>query len=370
MKIKEAEDFESIREIWNPLLRKNMFGNNIFFTWEWLSIWWKHFGEKRKLMVLTAEEENEVLAIAPLMLSKYRLPGFGTIRKIEFLGTRHSDYNNFIISKKENECIRHMLDYLYETEDWDWIELKEMPENINYSKQLFADSSLKLDIKERVCNLCPYVALPKTFESLKKTFSRNLRQNLSRYSRKIQENHNVDLKRFDEAGFSVKEAMDIFVRLHELKWKSEGKPGAFVEDSFRNFHVDVAESLAQNGWLTLYFLMADDEPVSCQYNFMYEQKMYYYLAGFLPQYSSYSVGTLTIMLILKRCIESGLNEYDFMRGDEAYKTMWTNKFRRNFEIRLVPKNIQSRFYNWVTWSRPLSNFAEKLHLSLKKNDVC
>jgi CelD/BcsL family acetyltransferase involved in cellulose biosynthesis len=367
LKVTEVSDFESIRNVWDQVLEENRFGNNIFLTVDWLSTWWKHFGGQRKLLLLTVEEDNQVLGIAPMMLSKYKLPGFGSIRKIEFLGTRHSDYNNFIISKKESECVRHIIDYLNEVEDWDWIELKEIPENINYSKQLFADPSLKLEIKERVCNQCPYIPLPRTFECLKKTFGRNLRQNLNRNLRKIQENHSVDLKRFDEAGFSVKEAMNLFIRLHEMKWKSQGQPGAFAEDTFRNFHMDVAEALAQNGWLGIYFLRVDGEPVAAQYTFEYYRKMYYYLSGFLPKYKSFSVGNLIIMFLLRECIEKGFTEYDMTRGDEPYKMQWTNKYRRNFEVRLVHKKITSKLYDRVTWGSTVENVATKLRISLKKS---
>lgn len=367
MKVTEVDDFESIRNVWDQILKENRFGNNVFLTVDWLSTWWKHFGAQRKLLLLKVEEDNKILGIAPLMLSKYKLASFGSIKKIEFLGARHSDYNNFIVSKKENEFMRYILDYLTEEEDWDWIELKEIPENINYSKQLFMAPSLNLETKERVCNLCPYVALPNTFDSLRKSFGRNLRQNLNRYVRKIQENHTVDLKRFDEAGFSVKEAMNIFIGLHELKWKSEGQPGAFAEETFRNFHKDVAEVFAGNNWLGIYFLRIDGEPVAAQYTFEYDKKMYYYLAGFLPKYSEFSVGNLIIMFLLRECIAKGFTEYDMTRGDEPYKKQWTNNYRRNFEVRLVHKKIISELYDRVTWGNTVENIATKLKISLKKS---
>ncbi len=366
MRVTEVRDFESVRDVWDQVLAENRFGNNVFLTVDWLSTWWKHFGRQRKLSLLKLEENNQILGIAPLMLTRYKMPAFGSIRKIEFLGTRHSDYNNFIISRKEKEGVKCITDYLNEVEDWDWIELKEIPENINYS-QLFSDTSLKLEFKERVCNLCPYISVPKKYESLKKGFSRNLRQNLNRYSRKIEGDHNVELKRFDDAGFTVKEAMNLFIKLHEMKWNSEGKLGAFIEDEFRNFHMDVAESFAKKGWLGLYFLMVDGEPAAAQYTFEYSHKMYYYLAGFDPKYSDYSVGNLLIMFLLKQCIEKGFTEYDMTRGDEPYKMQWTNKFRRNFEVRLVRKKLTSELYDWVTWGPTVENIATKLKISLKRS---
>jgi len=371
--VTEIDDIYSLREKWNCLLKNNVLGNNIFLTWEWLSTWWKHFGEGRKLLILHVEEGNEVLAIAPLMLSKYRLPGFGSIKKVEFLGAQHSDYNNFIFLKKEVECSNFIIDYLNDNVfDWDWIELKEIPEpaeKTNLLETLFLDIPPKLRLKKRVCNLCPYISLPSSFNLLMNGLSKNLRQNLNKYLRRISGKHRIEVKKYDEAGFSVAQAMEVFIELHEKRWAFEGSPGAFKskKDAFRSFHLDVAKCFADKGWLGLYFLTADDEPVSVQYTFEYGQKMYYYLAGLDPQYLGYSVGNLLIMFLLKRCVEKGFKEYDMMRGDEPYKHMWTHTYKRNFEIRLVRESLLSGFYNWLTWSNTSNDLAKKLKLSLKRS---
>lgn len=369
MKVSEINDFEGIRDDWNRILRDNKFGDNIFLTIEWLSTWWKHFGGQRKLLLLTVEEDKEVLGIAPLMLSKYKLPAFGSIKKIEFLGTRHSDYNNFIFSKKEYECVKAVVDYLDDFDEWDWIELKEIPELGSFPSSTFGNFSRNLDLKERVCNVCPYVNLPNNYEILRKNFGKNLRQNLNRYIKKIRDlSGEIDLKRFDEAGFSAKEAMNTFIKLHEEKWNAFGKPGAFADDAFRSFHLDVADTLDRNGWLGIYFLRAKGEPIASQYTFEYSQKMYYYLGGFLPDYSNLSVGNLIIMFLLKECIDKGYSEYDMMRGNEPYKLKWTSTFRRNFEVRLVRKKVFSTLYDWVTWGKTVENIATKLKISLGKTE--
>jgi len=371
--VREVDDFQSLKGKWNSLLKNNLLGDNVFLTWEWLFTWWKYFGEGRKLLLLLVEDGNEVLAIAPLMLSKYKLPSFGSIKKIEFLGARHSDYNNFIILRKGAECLSLIIDYLVDdVADWDWIELKEIPEtaeNAGYLEKLFSDSPSELKLKKRVCNVCPYISLPRSFNLLMNGLSKNMRQNLSKYLRRINEKHLVELKKYDEAGFSVKEAMELFIKLNEKRWEAKGLPGSFKskEDAFRNFHMDVAEWFAEEEWLGLYFLTANGKPVSVQYTFEYGEKMYYYLAGFDPQYSSYSVGNLITMFLLERCVKKGFKEYDMMRGNEPYKAMWTRTYRRNLEIRLLWKGLYSRFYDWITWNNAIDSLAGKLKLSLKRS---
>ena len=230
MKVKEVDDFRALEDEWKYLLKNNMLGDNIFLTWEWLYIWWKHFGKGRRLLTLKVEDENEALAIAPLMLSEYRLPGFGRVRKIEFLGTHHSDYGNFIISKKENECLKLIIGYLKDNVDWDWIELKEVPEPSKsqlFLETAFSDFSSELKMKKRVCELCPYVPLPNSFADLMKGLDGKTRKNLNYYLKRIKGKHDVELERYDEAGFSVKEGMKIFLKLHRKRWLLEGHLGAF-----------------------------------------------------------------------------------------------------------------------------------------------
>lgn len=374
LKVREITDFDCLREQWNRLLKGNLVGDNVFLTWDWLFTWWNHFGEQRKPLILAIEDNSEILALAPLMLSKYNLPGFGTLKKIEFIGTRHSDYNNFIVLNQEKECLKLITNYLSDiVADWDWIEFKEIPEtseNKYYLERLLSGVPSKLRMKKRFCNKCPYITLPNSFDDLMSGLTKNMRQNLNKYLRRINAKHNVELKKYDEAGFSVKEAMLVFIKLHENRWTLKGHDGAFKNDNaFRDFHMSIAERFADNNWLGLYFLMVDDEPVSAQYTFEYSQKVYYYLAGFNPQYANYSVGNLTIMFLLKRCIASGFKEYDLMRGDEQYKMLWTNTYRTTSEIRFIRKGLLSSFYDWLTWSKTIDNLAEKLNLSLTKDFV-
>lgn len=372
MKVEEVNNFQGLRKKWNDLLKNSLLGGNVFLTWEWVSTSWKHFGEGRKLLLLLVEDKNEVLAIAPLMLSKYKLPGFGTIKKVEFLGAPHSDYNNFIILKREAECLRLIIDYLTDTvTEWDWIEFKEIPvtiENAGSLEKLFTSYPPELKQEKRVCNKCPYISLPNSFHILLQRLSKNMRQNLNKYLRKISEKYHVELKRYDEADLSVKEAMEIFIKLNEKRWRSEGLLGSFLskEESFRNFHINVAELFAEKGWLGLYFLTADGEPISAQYNFEYGEKMFYYLAGFDPQYSNYSVGNLIIRFLLERCIKKGFREYDMMRGDEPYKLMWTHTIRRNFEIKFVRERWHSIFFNWIISNTMVNSLAGKLKYSLRR----
>jgi len=156
---------------------------------------------------------------------------------------------------------------------------------------------------------------------------------------------------------TISNAMETFFDLHQSRWRSQEKPGAFADRKFRDFHLDVAKAFAKRGWLVLNFLMLNGEPVAAGYDFKYEQKLFYYLSGFDPEYSRYNVGHLRHMYLIKHCIENGLREYDFLRGDEPYKMKWNTSLRKNMEVRAIKRRIIPVFYNWITKKERLSPLA-------------
>lgn len=363
--VNEINNFQTLKPVWTQLIDNNILGSNVFLTFEWLSTWWKHFGGGRRLMILTVEEKGSILGAAPLMLSKYQSPGFGSIRKVEFVGSTESDYNNFVILREDTAIIKAIMSHLlHSVSGWNWIELREVSEPTIESgilqKFLFASQS-ELNLKKRVCNYCPYIALPVSFDLLLDKLNPKMRQNLRRRLKGLREKHHVELKRFDEAGFSVQKAMQIFTKLNLGRWESIGMPGPFrYNTAFCDFLLELAINFAKNEWLGLYFLMVDDDPVSAEYSFQFGSKIYAYQSGFDPAYSKYSVGNLLVMLLLERLIEEGFTEYDMLRGNEPYKLAWTSTYRQNFEIRLVQRSMLSRYYNWVTWNESVVNLTNKL----------
>ncbi len=58
------DEFFDSKHIWEEALEKSL-DNNIFQTWEWLTTWWKHYGEKRRFSLIAVFEGGKILAAAP-----------------------------------------------------------------------------------------------------------------------------------------------------------------------------------------------------------------------------------------------------------------------------------------------------------------
>ena len=354
-----------LKKSWTDILAKSK-EDCIFSTWEWLSGWWRHFGKGRKLRILLIHANNKIRAIAPLMLSKYRFLHFGTLTKIEFIGSPQSDYNNFILTGREMECFKLFWNYLSEHNDWNYIELSDIPESAVSVELLRKMSSRELLgglLEEKATFVCPFMNLPDSTEIFMSRLSGNMRRNLRRRMRRLNEKYLVKVKTHSDFD-SIEEAMDTFYKLHQKRWKTQGKHGVFAEKALREFHNEVARLFSEKKWLSLYIMTVDDVPIGAIYSFDYKAKKYEYLTGFDPEYSKYGVANLLRMHAVDDCIRKGLNEYDLMRGDEPYKASWRTKNRRNLELRFIRKGLFPKIYGWATKSAPAMLLTQKLGRSL------
>lgn len=293
------------------------------------------------MRTLCIEDGCNIIGIAPLRLSHYgfmRPFGYDSIEPLAYGG---ADYTGLILSQRENECVQSLLKHLLTYDDWDFIQIYDL-RGTSIIPSLLKKMSKAIPRFEAIeGKSCPYITLPSSLDALMRKLRPKFRKNLRRCMRKLQKDcGRIELKTYDQFG-SVAEATNIFFKLHQERWKAIGRPGALATQEVRDFHTEVATLFANKGWLALYLLTLNDEPIAVEYGFEYERKIYSVLSGFDPSYAKYSVGNLRFLKIIERSINRGLEEYDFMKGDEAYKFEWASENRRNLGIRFVNRKLTS-----------------------------
>lgn len=344
--IESNSQFQDLKAVWNGLLDKCL-DRHIFLTWEYLSTYWKYFGRGKRLRILIAGANGKTLAIAPLRQTHYPILGSLSYDVIEPLAYAGADYAGFLMPQKAEDCCRSFLEYLVESGGWDFMHLYDLPQ-YSVIPQLLSHlrvSGPSCELVDTPNRTCPYISIPDRTSLLTNSLSGHFRNSVQRCMRKLQREHGkVEL--VDSSGFgSITNAMNNFFRLHRERWLSKNMPGYFSEQVRRDFHVDLAKSFAAKGWLALYFLTVDDDPVAVSYNYVYDNRMYSVLGGFDPEYSTYSVGNLLMARVLEECVRRRIREYDLMKGGESYKFEWAKTSRTNISVRFVNHRPISILYD-------------------------
>ena len=361
MAILESQRIDELNEFeagWNQLLSRSL-DNQPFLTYEWLTSWWKHFGKGKERKLFTAESQGAVSLVVPIMYSSYRV--FGSKRcRAEFVAAGNSDYQVFLVTSVREAAIslNQLIESLMEdSNDTDYVVFGEVPEDSVTARLLEGIKGEGFGVSRSITSSCPYIPLPEDYETYRQTLGSNMRRNLKIWEKQALKDYKVEFVSHSKIG-TVEEAMKILFDLHQKSQMAKGNFGVFSDPVQRSFHMDVAKAFAEKNWLALFFLKFNDKPVSAVYSFDYNGKLYAYLCGFDPEYARYRPGHLAFKNLIKYGIEKKLKEFDFLRGDEEYKTRWGTTIRHNLEFKITKKRLKSKFYNWTANSRPLSYLNE------------
>ena len=250
--------------------------------------------------------------------------------------------------------INRLIESIIEDSGADNVSFTDVPEDSATAKLLDDISQKHVAVCSSTINTCPFVPLPNDCETFLNNLGSNMRRNLKVWEKQALKDYRIKFVRYDEFG-DINEAMKIFFKLHQKRQVSKGECGVFASDVNQNFHMDIAKSFAKRGWLALFFLTFDDNPVATVYSFEYGQKLYAYLCGFDPDYSAFRPGHLAFSKIMQYGIQKNLKQFDFLRGNEEYKTRWNPLVRNNLKFNIANKGIKSRFYNWSVEAKSISH---------------
>ena len=342
--IKEAEELESLAGAWDSLIQENRDESSVYLTHEWLSTWWRHFGQGRKLNILLAEKQGKLIGIMPLMVNEYRI-GPVRARFLETAGVVNCNYVGVVPPENRGEAINALLAYLEEEiiRNGLILRLTLVPDDSVFLDLLRSHcplSSENLAVQENVQTLAPYLPLPATWDEAALPLHTKTRQRLRRSLRSLQDTHEFEFR--ECTGDSLEEELRKFFDLHQRRWQAVNVRGVFYDSRVMEFYRDIAKRFMERKWLHFSSLNLDGEMVSGVYGFIYGRKFYGGTVARDPWLSKYSLGHLHYKFLIKEAIEKNLREFDFLQGDEPYKFYWTKSARRYIEVIAIRKGFCRR----------------------------
>ncbi len=329
------ENFDSIENEWNTLLTRSE-ADTLFLRWEWLHTWWSFFGEGRRLMILAAWDRERLVGLAPLY-AETQTPE--AARVLRFCSDELSpDYMDFILEKgSEPQILEALWQGLLEQRTmWDIVELNSLRdgspllEKAARNRGVFYRKLRALD--------CPYLRIEGSFEDHYES-----RQTLQHFD------HPKKLTKLGAQGQlsqktiqSLEEipgAIDDVFRLHDLRFQGEGRQSNFSSEKAKRFHKSIASTFLKDQRLNLQLLCVGTTAIGAVYAFCYQNKIWMYQSGFDPAWKKWSAGGLALYLAIQKSFQEHYAEYDFLKGPEFYKRLWTDTYHRQWTLVLYNRNF-------------------------------
>lgn len=133
--------------------------------------------------------------------------------------------------------------------------------------------------------------------------------------------------------------LDALVRLHQAAWHARGQPGAFANAALLRFHQALLARAQPRGEAELLRIAAGGHVLGYLYNFVFRGRVSAYQAGF--DYAAagphQKPGLTSHCLAIEMYRREGRHSYDFLAGDDRYKTSHANAVTMLHWLEVVPR---------------------------------
>lgn len=348
--IRRLEEFTNLKEEWGKLIESRE-QKTAFLTWEWLYSWWKNYGEKKELWLLTVWQEDALVGAAPLMLGVEKRLGL-SFRHLQSLGKPNTDEWDILVLSTPDAVVQAIFNYIKNNKNqWDSIELCE----------LNSESSIVPLIKKQIdsmgIHVLPsknehyYIPTVASWEDYWKSLSKNTRDSIDKRYKQGKKKHSLEFEHIRGSDVTWQHFETIFAINEKGRY-----PEKYGSEQERAFLKDLVACMHEKQWLEVFFLFMDDKPIAFDYGFNIDGKFEDWRTGYDMNYSTQAAGKILLYLMLKHQFEGSYHHFDFLRGAYEYKTQWNPKERefrtfigiKQFHLpaRLV-LDILPRIWRWI-----------------------
>jgi CelD/BcsL family acetyltransferase involved in cellulose biosynthesis len=286
----------------------NLNWNCLFVLPLWLKTWWDTFGETHDPEILAGYRQGKLIGLAPLRIKEKTARFIGGENVCDYqdmivASNHHLEFFKAILTHLKNRGIRSLQ---LGTLRPDSISLTQLP---NLAKQMGYAV---------VCNQVAFsyeIILPRTWKLYLYMLKGKQRHEIRRKLRRLNEAGDVQFRVLERLN-EISEAMDTFFTLFKA---SRPDKSEFLTEQMMSFFRLLAQRMAQQGFLRMFFLDIDRVPAAGVMCFDYNDTLFLYNNGYNPQFSNLSPGFLSKVYSIRESIEQGKRRYDLLKGDEGYK---------------------------------------------------
>lgn len=344
MAIERHDTFEALNEEWDELADRT--GAIPWVRPGWIRPWHHAFGTGTPELVALRREDGRLAALAPLER-----------RGRSLFAPANWHTPEFALLAEDGEARAELAQALVRL-GGRRLQLSFLPPERSGLEEIRAAASARRYRRiERVLERSPYVELDGDWESYVDGLDRGFVKELRRRRRRLAEQGELTLEIRDgrddldavlEEGFVVEAS----------GWKGENGTAIRSSPQTLRFYTDFARWAAERGWLRLGCLRLDGTLIAFELNLEEGGRWYALKGGYDESFRKFGPGQLITEDIIRTCFERGLDSFEFLGNDDAYKLDWTSACRDRMLLQAFsPSLLGLGEHAAYAYGRPLAKRA-------------
>ncbi len=326
-----------IKNNWNQLLQLSA-SHVPFLRFEYLQTWWETRGggewpEDSQLIIIAAYEDDRLLGAAPLFHTRNKegKPALMFVGAIEV-----SDFLDFIaLPEGLPDFIKGMLDVLISDQSipaWEVLDLYNILEDSPSFKSLSSEAEIRgWHYQKSPLQPSPYIPLPDDFETYLAGIDKKQRHEIRRKLRNVEQSLSEGSLYITQSEDQLNSDVETFINM----MAQDPNKKDFLTPQMRQHIRNTAQTAFNEGWLQLAFFTLDGGKAAANMSFIFNDRLWLYNSGWDWDFREFSPGWVLLANLIQWAVEQGINEFDFMRGDEDYKYKFGGIDRQIFRVAIT-----------------------------------
>jgi CelD/BcsL family acetyltransferase involved in cellulose biosynthesis len=209
-------------------------------------------------------------------------------------------------------------------------------------------------ILERTLTRPPYLDLVGDWEMFEAGLPSDVRANLRRRRRRLEERGTVTFDEQDGA-LGLDRLFDEVVRVEEMGWKGERGTAIGSRADTLGFYREVAGWATDRGWLRIHAVRLDGRPLAVSLALRCDGVHFHLKTGYDPEYRRLAPGMLLMRELIHDAFADGLRRIEMLGEDESYKRVWCPETRETIALQAFAPSVPGRIDRLAfTHGRPLA----------------
>ena len=338
---------------WEPVWQKileDATGSSPFLDWDWISLWWKHFGARdgESAHLCVAFENDTPIGALPIVVGPVRRGRILGMRSVQVMGNRLDDSRNIfseyldVASSREREAavrtaIAHSIHEHFRPGEF---AIGWTSQTTSWVHTLSAMPKSHVRIASRAH---AYQAdLSRGFASYTAELGASTRRSVVNLRSRLAGSGSIRVATPDSTAQALL-ALDELNRLHALRW---GKP-AFSGRSLQ-FHRELVSTWMPLGRVAITRLLVGERCISVCYDLRFGSTQYNIQLGFDAAFEpKASPGLIHLGYAAELAADQGVHTYDFLAGKgmkSDYKKHLATTSHEVCTVQVLHGPITSRLY--------------------------
>ena len=354
--ITAERDFLALRDAWNALL-ENASAPSVFLYHEWFEAAWAWRKQDSTLFVLCAYEDQRLVGLLPLVFVRDKKMLYEE-RRLEFLSVPDTQVCDVVAADIDRARIAQAFAGEMERRrsQWDKLHFSYLPDESVVGRELCREFELR-GFRSRFDDMGrnPSIALNGTWSDYYSSRSRRLKKANNLIANRLKKAGEVRVDWLEPGNGDASDtitAVDIAIGISGRSWKREtgnslNNPGplAFIRMLSAHAH--------RRGWLSLWILSLDGEPMAMEYQLVFKGCVHALRADVVKGGAEISPGSYLSRHLLENLFGRGLVQYCMGPGQNAYKTHWTSEGEGLRRMVVYGRTFRGRFAKvWDMKLRP------------------